>query len=1438
MTQKTKAANLLKFEAGDRPTDQDFIDLFDSILFLNNEGIHDNGLSSNDTTILGNLNIGGNLDIQGAGNILIEGSFSAGNVSAGVAGGRISAFTSIDSPPFYASSSISEVMFSGISSKTTSSIALTTKGSDELTSGDVRFGIENGKGFLDAQGTTIISYSTGSSATSGGDNIIHMSASVGIGTTSPSKKLHVYSTGNGEALIERASGAQILLQAQASVGVVGTNSNHDLDLKTNGSTRIKVENTGNVGINQPTPIEILDIVGNFRANGSGLFSGTSNPTLTINHTDSGKLIFNIPNGTAEATFTSETNATADDADFAFITNDGSGNINEIVRFKEDGKVGIGTDNPQEKLDIVGGHIQLESGYGLGRLIGSGVDEYIIYPYLTGMPTSFTNITAHGTIGNDGISLQSDRTINFIETDLNVLVGHMNLNEKRFDWDGVINAEKFKGDGSLLTGITGGQITGFVSTPGDNFLVTSNAAGDGVFGEANLTFDGSTLAFTSTTAPTNGYISFPLLDDTQGEIFRTALKFPSTDDRALLQYGTVANDDFELRLRLQDGNADKFVIISDATSDYRALDINGERALFFQDSSNSAGRVGIGTSGPTHLLSINTETVLGGTLGDETNLLSLQFETANTTNLLFTGLRTKTGTDWQTVGTRIQSKVDSTFQAYIQFNGDDENGSNNNNAGISFGGGSQTTSANDTVELMRIEADGNVGIGTSNPGAKLDVEGDIKIGSAITLFSAGVVASGPDIQFNGAGLIAAEAHLNLNINSNGGSDSLFIRSGGDTNADTELARFTSTGQLGIGGVDPGQKLTINGTTAESWDRGIGFKMDGTLYARIITDTDGIKHRTHVAGDHHYFRNSANENGLIVYDNRDIKAGQDVLATRNVAVGTGHLQHNNTSSRDKIRVWSNSSYCIGMQAGVTYGGLNDYAMTFQMNDEGDRGWWWGQTNHGVDEGAMALDTDGNLTIARGLRISSESDTTGPPTGISMTQAAGAATAGETRIGKGSGGALKIQSEFGYVQVGPQNAGHMHFSTDMDGFYFDNDIRVNTGLISSYDEDLKLRRDYNDTDYNEIVVTDGSVFFRLNNDIVFRVEGEDTWMDGKLWVGGTNYDHTGTTASPTIDLAIGDSNTGLDNGGENLLDFYTANSLRMRIDASGRVGIGGAPTSTNEYGDGDEGLLQITNGSRPAIEVKNGEGYPSGGAMVIYSDSEDTSYPLSNSSNGVFGQSNHGSAWWVGISGTSSYPSRNFLTFWDGEAGGWFNYGNSENITFTGQHYSKPSTGIASDYLDNIGHIVISTGVYDNFGGYTHQYGPNISEALPKVAISTQANDKRVFGVISKCEEGDIRVGGYSNLESTSTIKPNDHRLVINSIGEGAVIVSNINGNLENGDYITTSAIEGLGMKQDDDLLHNYTVAKITQDCDFTSDTTNVTHNGITYKSKLVGCTYHCG
>jgi len=108
--------------------------------------------------------------------------------------------------------------------------------------------------------------------------------------------------------------------------------------------------------------------------------------------------------------------------------------------------------------------------------------------------------------------------------------------------------------------------------------------------------------------------------------------------------------------------------------------------------------------------------------------------------------------------------------------------------------------------------------------------------------------------------------------------------------------------------------------------------------------------------------------------------------------------------------------------------------------------------------------------------------------------------------------------------------------------------------------------------------------------------------------------------------------------------------------------------------------------------------------------------------------------------------------------------------------------------------------------------IEESLPVVSLSTKANDKAVFGVISHPEDYDTRDESYGAWTTNFKKEKGDTRVKINSIGEGAIWVSNINGNLESGDYITTSNISGYGMKQDDDILHNYSVAKITMDCDF--------------------------
>ena len=103
------------------------------------------------------------------------------------------------------------------------------------------------------------------------------------------------------------------------------------------------------------------------------------------------------------------------------------------------------------------------------------------------------------------------------------------------------------------------------------------------------------------------------------------------------------------------------------------------------------------------------------------------------------------------------------------------------------------------------------------------------------------------------------------------------------------------------------------------------------------------------------------------------------------------------------------------------------------------------------------------------------------------------------------------------------------------------------------------------------------------------------------------------------------------------------------------------------------------------------------------------------------------------------------------------------------------------------------------------------MPIVDICNSRKSKKVLGVIAKFEsDGDKRLGmdfGYIQV-----CDKDKNRLYINSIGEGAVWVCNSNGNFENGDYIQSSNITGYGEKQDDDILHNYTLGKITMDIDF--------------------------
>jgi hypothetical protein len=92
---------------------------------------------------------------------------------------------------------------------------------------------------------------------------------------------------------------------------------------------------------------------------------------------------------------------------------------------------------------------------------------------------------------------------------------------------------------------------------------------------------------------------------------------------------------------------------------------------------------------------------------------------------------------------------------------------------------------------------------------------------------------------------------------------------------------------------------------------------------------------------------------------------------------------------------------------------------------------------------------------------------------------------------------------------------------------------------------------------------------------------------------------------------------------------------------------------------------------------------------------------------------------------------------------------------------------------------------------------TNTTPIVALSNVYMDKKWYGVVSE--------------KKTDT---NDYDTLVDTKGDTQIWVTDVGGALESGDLVTTSNVApGYTQKQGDDLLRSSTVAKVTQDCDFT-------------------------
>lgn len=142
-----------------------------------------------------------------------------------------------------------------------------------------------------------------------------------------------------------------------------------------------------------------------------------------------------------------------------------------------------------------------------------------------------------------------------------------------------------------------------------------------------------------------------------------------------------------------------------------------------------------------------------------------------------------------------------------------------------------------------------------------------------------------------------------------------------------------------------------------------------------------------------------------------------------------------------------------------------------------------------------------------------------------------------------------------------------------------------------------------------------------------------------------------------------------------------------------------------------------------------------------------------------------------------------------------------------------------------------------------------ALPKVRLSDTNGSKKVFGVVAGFPEAEGDEEGWQHNGYTmrpafpkygqiAGIDSTEWNIGTMSIGEGCIWITNINGEIQNGDLIESSVILGHGRLQDDDIMRSKTVAKCTEDIDWNSVTETIDHEGVTYKKFLASCTFHCG
>ncbi len=626
------------------------------------------------------------------------------------------------------------------------------------------------------------------------NDVAFINGSVGIGATSPEKKLHVKGTTSDatpQVLIQNSStgdaSVQYNVSGQSYVMGIDYDDSKKFKIASSGNLgstdRITLLSTGQVGIGTISPAVKLDIVGTSSGSITNLMR-IQNPVNSAGTGHGASLILHSTTDANRGVAIASSSATnyATNNNMLFYTSSSSA-LYERMRIDSNGQVGIGTTSPQTKLQtnltITGTYLAYLNGTSATFDAASNIAVVHNSP-------SIGSATAAGLVlaNNDKSDGAPSPIIAFSAKSASNTYNHTYAAIYGIRTAGGADANWTKGDIVLATGSGTGPNERMridssgnvgIGNDGTNIVVTGKGLGIQNIGQDTT----ASMRLTGANATGNpGVATYTELKH-YGEHLRFGINHNGGTDVITINSSKnvgIGTDTPEYKVHQQGtglqrnliectnnnaGGAGVFFRVMNGASQVSNGTVtidNGGNMKFFTGTSSEAermritstGNVGIGTTAPEQKLELNSAahpTIVTSSASDDCSIAFKKGVGATPT--------------WR-IG-RDTSNSDALSFAYL------------------VDGYPSLTGSYKAV----ITTAGNVGIGTDSPSQKLDIVGKMKISDDIIL---------------------AQTNGRLDYDNGNSNGALRFHS---TSGNTERMRITSAGNVGINITNPGQKLTVVG-----------------------------------------------------------------------------------------------------------------------------------------------------------------------------------------------------------------------------------------------------------------------------------------------------------------------------------------------------------------------------------------------------------------------------------------------------------------------------------------------------------------------------------------------------------------------------------------------------------------------------------------------------